>query len=291
MGSPAIEPAREPLDLPARLRERLEGGRFELPLLEGAAAEVLAACGREDRDAGWLSERVRRDPALAAHVLRIANSAAFAPREPIVSLAQAISRLGLKTLRDVALAAALQAQVFAVPGHEARLAALWRHSSTAGAWAGEIARARRRNVEGAFLCGLLHDVGKAVLLQLASSLERELALAFDPEGLEPALDLLHAEVGGALAARWQLPEWVGAAIVEHHAVGEDSGAQSAGMHADEARTIWLADRLAHLSCGRAAGVAELVGSPVAAALALYPDELEELWERRGSVDTLAGAFL
>ncbi len=291
MPSPAIEPAPDAPRLAARLRERLERGEVELPLLEGAASEVLAACGREDRDASWLSERVGRDPSLAAHVLRIANSAAFAPREPIVSLSQAISRLGLKTLRDVAIAAALQAQVFAVPGHEVRLAALWRHSATTGAWAGEIARARRRNVEGAFLCGLLHDVGAAVLLQLVCTLERELGLGFDAQSLEPALDLLHAEVGGSLAARWQLPDWVGSAIAAHHAVAEWTGADPAGSQADEARTIWLADRLAHLSADEGGGPSQLFGHPVAAALALYPDELEELWDRRLRVDALAGAFL
>ena len=62
----------------------------------------------------------------------------------------------------------MQSGVFRVPGYEPVLNQLWRHALASGAFAKEIARVRRLNVESAFLCGLLHSVGKPALLQLSS---------------------------------------------------------------------------------------------------------------------------
>ena len=67
-------------------------------------------------------------------------------------------------------------------GRERRIKTLWAHSAAAGAWAREIARLRRMNVESAFLIGLMHDIGRPVLLQLVSDLARELQGEGGPTG-------------------------------------------------------------------------------------------------------------
>src|SRR5947209_8573150 len=93
LATPESPPALAPpvAELYARL---LEDGRLSLPVLPEAAAQIMTAANDEGADARRLTDVVRRDPALASNLLRIANSSLYAPRVPIVSLQQAIARMG-----------------------------------------------------------------------------------------------------------------------------------------------------------------------------------------------------
>jgi putative nucleotidyltransferase with HDIG domain len=274
-----------------RLRELIEGrlaGRtFELPLLPSSAARVLQTCSQESCDARELAALVQNDFSLAANVLRIANSAAYAPREPIVSLQQAIGRLGLSTLCSIAITAAMKTDIFQVPGWESWLLRLWKHSACTAAWAKEIARMRRKNVEGAFLCGLLHDVGRALLLREACLLARDECLSFATAALESMTDDLHARAGAALLAAWSMSPWLVTAVRDHHASAVSGGTS------EQTHTVALADRLAHgIGDGELSPEArrELLSHPALQALGIYADEFEALLERRDEVQKLAEAF-
>ena len=89
----------------------------------------MAATQDDSCDARRLSRMIHRDAALAGHVLKLANSPLYAPTVPIVSLQQAVSRLGMKKIREMALVAACQAKVFRVPGQDARVRQLDRKST------------------------------------------------------------------------------------------------------------------------------------------------------------------
>lgn len=271
--------------LHAELLERVAAGQVEVPLLPQTAAEVLTVCKDASCDARRLAELVQRDGALTGHVLSIANSAAYAPREPIVSLAQAISRLGFDVVCDIAMAVALKRKVFALQGNENRVRVLWKHSAIAASWAKEIARARRKSVEGAFLCGLLHDVGKAAVLQASLELFQQHGLRPDGDALDAWARELHASVGAAMLERWGFPRWMAGAIRGHHDPG------LAGEHAEHARTTQMADLLAHASTHPDPRTdAALAQHPALAELGIYSDELEPLLKRRAQVLELARAF-
>jgi len=72
--------------LRTEVAERVAAGQIDLPLLPQVASQVVMLAGNPNTDAAQLSDTIHRDPALAGHVLRIANSAAYMPRMPIVSL-------------------------------------------------------------------------------------------------------------------------------------------------------------------------------------------------------------
>ena len=287
MASPRIDsapPARE-TELRAQLVQRIAERRLELPLLPRSAAEVLDVCNDASCDAARLANLIQRDPSLAAHTLHVSNSAAYAPREPIVSLQQAVSRLGFKTMRDIAVAVALRNKVFALAGHEERLRTLWVHCAMSGAWAKEIARARRRNVEGAFLSGLLHDIGAAVVLQATLEIARAARETADALLLDRLIHEFHAEVGAIVLASWKLPDWMCAAVRWHH------DPDQAGAHAEVARTALLADLLAHASeTPDEATDYVLRTHPVLADLELYDEETEALFARREAVLKTAEAY-
>ncbi len=149
------------------LKARLEKCNLDLPILPHVASQVLGMTADERSDAARLAALIHSDQALASHVLRIANSAALGGNSTIVSLQHAVARLGLELLAGVALAVSVRSGVYRIPGFEEETRSLWRHALASGLYAKEIARRRRHNVETAFLCGLLHEIGKPVVLKAA----------------------------------------------------------------------------------------------------------------------------
>lgn len=269
----------------AALTQRIDAGSLDLPVMPEAAARILALVNDPNADAKQLAPILQRDPALASHVLRVGNSAAYAPREPIVSLAQAISRLGFDNLKQIATAVAVKSKVFQVHGHEDLLREIWLHSATAGAYAKEIARARRHNVEGAFLCGLLHDIGKPIVLQSAVDLAHQNGTQVARVVLEAAMDALHGRVGALLASKWKLPAFMQSVMLHHH---EPLEAQD---HVEDARIACLADRLSHWAkAGDPAQAEEVHRHPVVAALNLYAEDWQTLISARERVLALAEAY-
>ncbi len=266
------------------LIERLNSGDLQLPMLPDTAAAVLDACRSENSGVRQIADLMQRDPALAAHVLRTANSAAYGASHPIVSLAQAVSRLGLTLVGEITLAAIMKGRIFRVPGYDSEVRAVWLHSVAAAAWAREIARLRRQSVEGAFLCGLLHDVGRPVLLQEVLDLWPNLENPPNPIEITALVDELHATVGAALVKRWSLPQWMSTAIAWHH------NYRSAPEHADEVMTTVLADQLAHWSLEDDVDTESLKGSLVIGELNLYPEEFVELLTEREHVLAIAMAL-
>ncbi len=229
-----------------RLIERIADGKLALPVLPGSSARVLASCQEPTSNAEELADLIRNDPALTGHVLRVANSAAYAPREPIVDLKIAISRLGLAAFSGIVVGMAVREKMFRMRGFEARLRGLWRHSSTTGAWAMEIAQVKGVHGETSFLAGLLHDVGKAVVLQALGELARSRAEKLDADLCEELMVEFHTSVGATLLQAWSLSPLVVDAVLHHHDLPL-TDPDGVPMKGSLAPTVALADLLAHWS--------------------------------------------
>jgi len=260
------------------LAESIDFDQLELPMLPDVAAQVMDLCQQEDTDAAKLSEVLHRDQSLASHVLRVANSPVYAPKVPIASLQQAVGRLGLRQVADLALSISLRGMVFRQSEHAELLQAAWQHAVAAGFFAKEIARVRRRNVDCAFLCGLLHDVGKALLI---ANLEKICTCSTRgiTDDLPKFLDDYHGPAGRALAGAWGLPPAICAAIAQHH------DWQAADEHKDVIAMTWLADQLAALFVpGEPQPLEEeLRASEIMDVLDLYADDFDGLLARAPEV--------
>ncbi len=110
------------------LMERISQNTLELPVLPDVASKVVNMCNDPNADSRALAQLVQRDAAMAGHLMRLANSVLYAPAVPLVSLDQVVSRMGMKKVREIALVISCQSKVFAVPGHEDLVKALFRHS-------------------------------------------------------------------------------------------------------------------------------------------------------------------
>ncbi len=283
--SPSTQPA---LRLPGWLHDILERHLeqdIELPILPEAVAKVLALCEDESTDAKAIEGVLERDPSMASHVLRIANSSAYAPKETIVSLQQAVSRLGLGALRNIVLGVSMQGRVFRVQGQQTRMRTIWIHCAVAAAFARELARMLRKNVEGAFLCGLLHDVGRPVVLQatvdtLAHRSKEPLPVAL----LDTAMNEFHEGIGARMLEAWKLADWAVAAVAHHHEPAK------AAPFEQEARITRLADLLSHWAMDTGKTPEDFPADPVVAELNIYPEDLEKLLAYRGKALEFAEAF-
>jgi len=279
--SPLAARAEVPEWLALELEERLRQ-KLELPVLPDTAARVLALCHDERSDLRELAQLVQRDQTLAAHVLRVSNSVAYAPKQPIVSLQQALGRLGLATVSDIAIAVAMKQRVFQVPGYEERMRGLWRHSALTAGYALEVARLVGRNPEVAFLAGLLHDVGMPIVLTAALAACKSCkVLPAGRQELEHAMLAFHCAYGAELARRWGLGPWVEAAITDHH-----DPSQARGLCAD-VTLVSVADLLADWA---EVEEAPEPGREHFAGLSLEDGQWRLLVESRSKVLDLASAF-
>jgi HD-like signal output (HDOD) protein len=247
---------------------------------------VLEDCRDDDSGARRVADTVSRDPALAAHVLRVANSAAYAPPEPIVSLPHAVGRMGLTSVAQIVVAVCVKGRVFRADRYTHLLEAVWPQSAVAAGWAREVARLRGRDPEGAFLVGLLHDVGRPVVLQALIDIEKQTRRAFGDQQAGLAMDYLHPRVGAQLMRLWNMPESMASAIAWHHDPG------SAPEHADEAWSTAFAECLALWTLeGDTEDPKVVLEHGARAALELDDSALECVFSRREHVQTGADALV
>ncbi len=284
--SSETQPAASQLEqLEQALVQKIKSGDVELPLLPQAASQVMALASDPSADAAKLSALIHQDQALAAHVLRIANSPAYMPRSPVVSLQHAVAMLGITLLSEIAFTASLKSGAFKVPGYEDDVKQLWRHSLASGAFAKEVARMRRVNVESAYLCGLLHAIGKPVVLRTATTLASQQRIALEKPVLSGWIAGYHTEVGAMIADKWGLPKQVAVAIQYY------GDYDHATEFRQECLLTCVADRLAsHLLTPDEMPEDTLRDHSVFAELNLYPQDIDKLLLTKDQVLTIVNAM-
>jgi len=203
------------------LRQRIEACE-NLPTLPAVALEVVRLC-QEDRVQGEeIGEVTSQDPALAARILRLANSPYFGLRHEVTTVSHAVVMMGIVSVRTIALGFSLMSSLAEARASAFNLRDFWARSLVAGAAAREISRATRTgNREEAFLGALLQNLG---LLVLSAAVPRELervlrtASRHDvlPQVERKVLGSDHAEVGAWLVEGWGLPRIFVDAIRHHH---------------------------------------------------------------------------
>jgi putative nucleotidyltransferase with HDIG domain len=276
--SPQTTEAAAPEPLEQLLVDRIRAGSIELPLLPQVASRILGMVNDPNAEAAKLAALIHQDQALAAHVIRIANSPAYMTRNPVVSLQHAVSMLGMNLMSEIAFSASIKGSAFKAPGWDDEVKRLWQHSLASGAYAKEIARMRRFNVESAYLCGLLHGIGKPVVLQTMVALSQEHGHSLSRTLLHQLLEGYHTQVGLLVAEDWGLPLPVRESITFH------SEYQYAKSAKQECMTTCLAERLArHFLDPESFDEAAVRDHPVFADLNLYPKDIDALLALREQV--------
>jgi putative nucleotidyltransferase with HDIG domain len=194
-----------------------------LPPSPRLLVKLLGVFNHPDKDIDEVVELISNDPSFTAEVLKRCNSAFFASGKPAEDIFDAVSRLGFREIYSIVLA---MFAINAILRPEARggssVEMLWRHSIAVAVAAGELANQVGESNPAAFTAGLLHEVGKVVMLsgnkakytqavQKAGDSRRSVVVTE-----KEIFGFDHTEVGARLLKRWHLPPNIIATVRHHH---------------------------------------------------------------------------
>ena len=195
-----------------------------LPTLPSVIAKMSHLLMDPHTSAEEVGRAISNDQALASKVLKLVNSAFYGFPGKISTITHAIVILGFGTVKNIVFTAS----IFNTFGGKEEtgvfdIEKFWLHSISVGAAAKTIARHTGfRAREECFIGGLLHDIGKIILSQYAKSemirivktVLYKKCLFIDAE--KSLLGITHQEIGGWLAAKWNLPKNLSSAVEYHH---------------------------------------------------------------------------
>lgn len=200
-----------------RLINTFRSPDYKPPTLPAVAMEVMGLSQRADVSFGDVTKVLEQDGVLTGTVLKVAQSSAFAGRQRITSIHQAMVRIGLQTVRNIVLQVALTSRVFRSQSYGPAMNSLRRHSTAVAHIARAICKYTPFDGEFAFMCGVLHDVGIAGALIALTEQAKPLA----PPSVEevwPAVIATHEEAAAMMAKMWCVPEDVCLVLGAHHRV-------------------------------------------------------------------------
>lgn len=227
-----------------------------------------------------ITEAITYEPLLFTRVLRLANSPIYAPERKITSIQTAISTIGNQSLQEIVMIA-LAAATFSKSHGGAMIAGkIWEHSLAVAIIARELSdMLKMRATEEAFTCGLLHDLGKLILLnhdfesflKILDVKEEEEMLSLEREyfGYD------HAEIGAMVAYRWGLQDEVAYAIRNHHS------ASAMSYPSVIAQIVEVSDLIANIRGygWREEDPARLAASVSASRLQFTEEKLDAVWDK------------
>ena len=173
--------------------------------LPANASEIMILALDPDVSVTQLARVTSRDQVLAARMLRLANSAYCAPLQEITTISEAVVRLGTASVRNVVSATCMASRLQSGNTYGAHGRGLAAHGIGTAFLAQLVARVAMVNQEEAFLYGLVHDLGKLLVLQLTKDYVRGGGKAPDDAEVLAVIEARHAEFGGRVLREWQLP--------------------------------------------------------------------------------------
>lgn len=216
----------------------------ELPALPAVVLELIQSLSDAQVSAEQLAVKISHDQAIAAKTLRLANSSFYGLPRQVTSIAEATAILGLRTLRSVATAAGLVGGFDTSRCKGFDFDAFWRHSIGTALTARALAQRTRLDEDAAFTLGLIHDIGRLVLVSsYADEYAHAIAYRAEHDCLMHAAErhhfgVDHAEVGGVIAEHWHFAPEIVTAIACHH---RPPSPRSKGL----ADIVHVADNIAH----------------------------------------------
>lgn len=244
-----------------------------IPPLPDLVVRLLTVLNRQETEPQDLETLMQNDQVLVAKMLAMVNSPFYGLNRTIRTIKEAVMVLGFRGVRSLVLAtstAKFLQRDYSVYGHEPK--GLWLHAACVAAGAKRLARACRLGADAAeqlFVAGLLHDIGKLMLVPYLSEHQRGAAAAASMSAFERAtIGLDHTEAGALVTAKWNLSQEIQEVIKAHHDHAEHAPPQSVAV-------VRLADAVAHetgIGYLPQKSPASIVLPSDLAALSLQPDQ-------------------
>ncbi|MBF0398209.1 MAG: GGDEF domain-containing protein [Desulfobacterales bacterium] len=202
----------------------LEGKIDSLPIIPIVIIKLLKLINDEKSSISDLEKLIETDQVLSAKLLKMVNAASFGIRQQIYSIRQAISYLGFSQVRSIALELALYDHLsFKLTASPFDRIFFWRHSLSVACLSRILAEVTNySDPNTAYICGLLHDLGKIVFdvygkityREFIKNLPRFNGLLIEEES--KILGISHNDIGAYFCRQWDLPEKIVLAVKLHH---------------------------------------------------------------------------
>ncbi len=243
---------------PRPIGEWLTPQNTAIPVLPTLAGRVIEVASDPDVSLVQLANLIAKDQVLASRLLQLANSAYCAPMQEIATIPEAVVRIGSDGVRNLVFTVCFSSRMYdpAIYGEQGRL--LIEHGIGTAYMARILADQAGEPEDEAFLVGLLHDIGKLLILKLAYDYKRRSGTSVPENEVANALAEHHASFGATTLRRWHLPSTLEESIHCHH------DPASATRDPRMAMIAYLADRLSHrYGFGCDPDAYNLVGDPIA----------------------------
>ena len=198
----------------------------DLPPFSPVLVKLLGTFGQANISCAALATLIEQDPVLAGSVLRLANSAVYSQRQAVTSITAAINMIGIDRLRNVVTALSVGQMWKKLPSADCWSTADFNeHGLATAILAASLADHLPNDfAEGAFLAGLLHDVGKLLIVmavpndyrQITDLYEREPGKKTWIECEREVLDTDHAILSSLALEQWKIAEPIRLAVRWHH---------------------------------------------------------------------------
>lgn len=204
------------------VKEKILSDVSGLPTFPRHIIELQELCNNPEAFLTVIVEKVEIDPALVSDVLKLANSAGFFPSKRIETISDAVKVIGLKNLNSILIAISSRT---ILDKRYSKFEQIWNHCNRTAFYARKLAvKFKLRTIfETAFLSGLLHDLGKIVLLSTNLDLTNKIADIVKDRKIrtstvmeEVSIGISHASLGELIAIKWEFPEYLTQAIKYHH---------------------------------------------------------------------------
>jgi HD-like signal output (HDOD) protein len=189
-------------DFAEQLRADIAANRIQLPTLPEVALRVREAVENENTNAAGVAGIVTQDPALTTRLLQVANSPLYRARNPIDNVQMAITRMGIRLVKNLVVSLAMK-QIFQATSDalDKAFRELWNDSLEVAA----IARILSHNVDGlepeqAMLAGLIHNIGA---LPILTKLETDMGFGTDRRLIKSLLHELAPQLGCEMLREWE----------------------------------------------------------------------------------------
>lgn len=211
-----------------------------IPVLPALAGRVIELASDPEVSLVQLANLIGKDQVLASRLLQLANSAYCAPMQGTIgTIPEAVVRIGVDAVRNMVFTVCFSSRMYdpGIYGEQGRL--LIEHGIGTAYVARMVAEQADEDEDEAFLYGLLHDIGKLLILKLAYDYKRRTGTAVGADEVAAALEQHHASFGGITLKRWGLPGTLEEPIRCHHDYAAATGEPRKAMVA------FVANRLSH----------------------------------------------
>ncbi|MBQ7611769.1 MAG: HDOD domain-containing protein [Spirochaetaceae bacterium] len=223
----------------------------EIPQFPEKILQLQKMINDTDSTISDIARTISADVGITADLLKLVNSAAFGLKQKCNNIAEAVKLIGIRGISNL-LYSIGTVNVFAEIGNEDEQNSLWEHAYKCAYFSYNLARVLRLHsvIDDAYVCGLLHDIGKLVFsglypntLQILYKIQKKRNI---PQNIINAITsgIQHAEIGARLTEKWSFPSQITQAILYHHNI-DDVDEQYLHITA----TVSLANYLVHYSEG------------------------------------------